>query len=143
MCQPAFFAPFLLCSLRLASSSASRQPTLKHWLHGFDLAELEAPVIELLCVLEQAEGARLASNLQEAPNADERCLAGALCACAVDAERASSALAERFDEETVRNLSLPFQAIALVLNEHAARLRHAWQRRIADERLGVLDAASC
>jgi len=143
MCQSAFFSPFLLHSLRLASSGAPTRPALKRWLRRFDLPELEAPVIELLTILEQSGGHRLAGSLQEAPNADERCLACAMCGCAVDADRATSVLAERFDADTVRQLALPFQAIALVLSQHAARLRAAWQQRVAAHEFGAVDASRC
>ncbi|OAB56387.1 hypothetical protein AY599_21235 [Leptolyngbya valderiana BDU 20041] len=143
MCQPAFFSPFLLHSLRLASSEPPARPALKLWLRRFDLPDLEAPVIELVTILEQGGGRGLADGLQDAPNADERCLACAMCGCAVDADRATSVLAERFDADTVRQLALPFQAIALVLSQHAARLRAAWQQRPTVDEFGVFDASSC
>ncbi|MEN1727931.1 MAG: hypothetical protein AAGJ52_05780 [Pseudomonadota bacterium] len=130
MCQPAFFSPFLLCSLRLASQEPESHQALKTWLQDFDLPELESPVSALLDGLALSPRPVFAKGLRDAATADEKCLACALCGCTVDTDHAMLTLGQRFDSGVMEQIALPLQAIALLLNQHGARLRQAWGRRI-------------
>lgn len=141
MCQPRFFSPFLLCSLRLAARDEASELTA--WLAAFHLQELREPVKELVDAIRSRDPAALAPELTAPPGALERAIAGTMCSCAVDPEQALTDLDRDLDPTTVARITLCVQAIGLALNSNAGRLQRAWSDRVSRSDFAAASIPAC
>jgi len=141
MCQPRFFSPFLLYSLRLAARSEPAE--LSAWLSAFDLQEIEAPCTDLIAALRKHDASAMSLLPTDPPSALEKAIASSMCSCAVDPEQALTELGAAFDPETRSRVALCLEAIGLALNTHAARIQRAWAVPNNQRRIGTRSTAVC
>ena len=141
MCQPRFFSPFLLCSLRLAARDQATE--LSDWLAAFELQELQEPVNELVDAIQGRNPSALARELTAPAGSLERAIACTMCSCAIDPEHALTELGGDLDPTTVARIALCLQAIGLALNSNAGRLQRAWSRLISQPEFESTPMPAC